>query len=194
VQRIRATIAYPLSGSPGVVTLYTRSTGLEDGPTAVLTGDRLKDALSVNLSCWPTSLTFTSDSFVDTMDPATGAITATTPYTPWTLTGLSGTDYLPPANQALLSWGTDAVISGRRVRGHTFLGPLPTAAAGSNGQLTGLYLGRFQAIANKWIDNGLTDTFAVVWHRPVGGAGGTAEDITSAVARSKLAVLRSRRD
>jgi len=162
--------------------------------TAALTGNRLKDALSTNLSCFTTSTTFTSDAFVDTINPATGAITGTDSFTPWTLTGLSGTDFAPPSSQALLAWGTAAVIGGRRVRGHTFLGPLPTAAVSSTGTLSGLYLGRFQAIADKWVDNGLTDTFAVVWHRPVGGSGGTAEDITTHVARSKLAVLRSRRD
>lgn len=194
MQRIRASIIYPDTGAPGVITLYTRSTGLENGPTATLTGDRLKNALSAGLSIFCTTTTFVSDSFVDTLDPATGSITGSNPYTPFTLVGTSGLTYLPPANQICVTWKTAAVIAGRRVRGRTFLGPLQIGAAEANGSPSSGALTAAGAIATAWTDNGLTDTFAVVWHRPVGGSGGTAEDITSHQIRDKMAVLRSRRD
>lgn len=176
------------------MTLYTRSTGLENQATADLTNTRLYDAVqNLGLVC-PTTMTFQGDSFVDDIDPATGAITDSHSVTPWNYGGGVGTSYLPPANQVCVTWKTAAVIGGRRVRGRTFAGPFATAEADTDGTPNANLMTHMQAFADAWTDNGLTDTFAVVWHRPVGGTGGTAEDITGHVIKDKFAVLRSRRD
>ena len=194
MQRIRASINYSNPGAPGVITLYTRSTGLENGTTAVLTSTRLQDALTAGRSLFPSIVTFAGDSFVDTIDPATGHITASDSITPWTVVGLSPAGVMPPANAICITWKTAAVIAGRRVRGRTFLSPLYQGVADTDGTPEASRLAAVEDLANAWTDNGLTDTFAVVWHRPVGGSGGTAEDITSHQVRDKFAVLRSRRD
>jgi hypothetical protein len=93
-----------------------------------------------------------------------------------------------------VTWKTDAVLAGRRVRGRTYLGPLQIGVNEADGSPAAAALALAETFATEWTDNGLTDTFAVVWHRPVGGAGGTAEDITGHQIRDKFAVLRSRRD
>ena len=194
MQRIRASISWPLSGSPGVMTLYTRSTRLENAATAALTNTRLYDAVQNLGLVMPTTLVFNGDSFVDDIDPDTGAITDSHSVTPWTYGGGSGTSYAPPASQVCVTWKTAAVIAGRRVRGRTFAGPFSLSKVDTDGSPTADLMTHMEAFAAAWVDNGLTDTFAVVWHRPVGGHGGTAEDITGHVIKDKLAVLRSRRD
>jgi hypothetical protein len=137
---------------------------------------------------------FTGDGYVDTIDPATGSITGSDSVDPFTVTGTSSDVYLPPATAIVLSWKTAAVIGGRRVAGRTFLSPLWQGDVEANGSPGSTQMTLANAVAAAWIDNGLTDTFAVVWHRPVGGTGGTAEDITAKSVRDKFAVLRSRRD
>lgn len=194
VQRIRATISWPSVGGPGVITLYTRSTGLENGPTADLTSSRLQNALTAGVTLFTGGTVFRSDSFVDTIDPATGVITDSNDVTPWTVTGTNSGVLAPLATMVCVTWKTAAVIAGRRVRGRTFLGPLAQNTDDNDGTPASATLTAANALGDAWTDNGLTDTFAVVWHRPVSGAGGTAEDITAHQVRDKFAVLRSRRD
>ena len=194
MQRARAQIQYPSSGSPGVITLYTRTTLGENAGTAQLTVDRLHDALNAGHFLFCSDTLFVSDTFVDTIDPATGSITGSDGVTPWTLAGGTGTQYLPQANQICVTWKTAAVIAGRRVRGRTFLGPLAKTELEDNGTPLAAALTSAGALADAWVNNGLTSTFAVVWHRPVGGSGGTAEDITAHSIKDKFAILRSRRD
>jgi hypothetical protein len=195
MQRIRATINYTdVAGGPGVITLYTRSTGLENGATADLTSSRLQDALDAGKALFSVYTSFVADTFVDTIDPATGSITDSNPTAAWTVTGTT-TGHTGPAVLAIcVTWKTTAVIAGRRVRGRTFLSPLTNAVADIDGTPSAPYMTAANDLGDAWTDNGLTNTYAVVWHRPVGGAGGTAEDITAHSIRDKFAVLRSRRD
>lgn len=194
MQRIRAAINYPLPGSPGVITLYTRSTGLENGATAQLTCDRLRDAVTAGADLWAGDTHIISDAFVDDIDPATGHITGSNGVTGWSFTGTGATAYCPPATAVCIAWKTAAVIGGRRVQGRTFVGPLSTTHLQTDGTPDAGGLTKANDMASAWTDNGLTATFTVVWHRPVSGAGGTAEDITGHVVKDKFAVLRSRRD
>lgn len=194
MQRIRGTINYPMSGAPGVITLYTRTTAPENSASAELCSSRLHDAMTAGFALFPTSLTIVGDGFVDTIDPATGAITGSDDVAPWTVTGGNGTAFLPPASAICLTWLTSDFIAGRRVRGRTFLGPLSAAINNGNGHLIGADLTVAQDVAAAWVDQGGTDVATVVWHRPVGGAGGSDHVISATSVRDKFAVLRSRRD
>ena len=194
MQRIRASITYPLSGSAGVMTLYTNTTGPESDVSALLCSHRLRDALTAGRSLFSNTTTFVADPFVDTIDPATGEITGSDATDAWTVTGDQGPGYLPPASQMAITWLTADVVSGRRVRGRTFVGPLAIQDIDADGTPGTVKLGHLDAMANAWLDAGITPTQAAVWHRPVGGAGGSDHVITSFSRKDKFAVLRSRRD
>jgi hypothetical protein len=194
VQRIRATITYPFGGSPGVITLYTQTAIAEDSSTAQLCCDRLKNAIIAGADLFTTSTVFTSDTFVDKIDEATGAITDSTVITPWTQAGLQSNGELPPATMICATWNTGAIVNGRRVRGRTFLGPLDNSCLQNDGTLSSSSITHANALSSAWTDAGLTTTLSCVWHRPVGGTGGSNHEIISATIRDKFAVLRSRRD
>lgn len=194
MQRIRASINYPLSGSPGLMTLYTLDEVAENSATADICNARLEDAVTAGLALFTTTTTIVGDSFVDTIDPVTGIITSSDGVTPWTKVGLNGTDPLPPATTVVLKFSTDAIVNGRRVRGHTNVGPLSLAVMGTGGFLVGADLTVAQDMATSWWDAGLTGTHTVIWHRPVSGAGGSCHPITGSSVKSQFGVLRSRRD
>lgn len=194
MQRARAAINYG-PGSPGVITIYTRTTAPENSASAQLTVDRLKDAFTAGSNLFPNSLTMSSESFVDSIDPATGLITASYPVTPWSLSGnVSGGQYLPTATQLCITWKTDDVVAGRRVRGRTFLGPLATSLNQGDGTPTSAAITTALALGAAWIDAGTTDVEAVVWKRPKGSTPGSDHVITSYSVRDVFSVLRSRRD
>jgi hypothetical protein len=177
-----------------VITLYTKTEGPENDTTATLCGDRLKDALTAAVGMFETTTAFTADTFVDTIDPVTGVITGSDDYAGFVIAGTQGTGYMPPANQVCVTWITAAIVNGRRVRGRTFLGPLSSGQMDSTGTPTGPALTHAAAFATAWTDAGLTDTSTCVWHRPVGGTGGSDHTILTGSVRDKFAVLRSRRD
>lgn len=194
MQRIRASINYPLSGAPGLMTLYTHDPIAENSATADICNARLNDAVTAGAALFNTNVTIVGDSFVDTIDPATGVITSSDGVTSWTVTGLNGTDPLPPATAVVLSFSTDDIVNGRRVRGRAFVSPLSAAVLGTGGTLIGADLTVAQDMATSWWDAGLTGTVTVVWHRPVGGSGGSIHPITGSLVKNKFGVLRSRRD
>lgn len=194
MQRARATITYPAAGAPGLITLYTRTTGVEDGGTAQLTVDRLHDALNAGLGIFAGSTSFDALTTVDDIDAATGALTGSHSVTGWHLSGSGSDVYAPLASAIAITWKTSVIVNRRRVRGRTFLSPVSRGAIDSDGTPASGILTAVNAIATAWTDNGLTDTFAVVWHRPKGTSTGSAEDITGHQVKDTFAVLRSRRD
>lgn len=193
MQRIRASINYG-AGAPGVITLYTLTSLPEDATSAQLCCDRLKDALTAGNTLFHDEVSFASDSFVDTIDPATGAITGSDSVTPWTVLGAGSSFIAPPALQLAVTWKTGDIVNGRRVAGRTFVGPLDYGTIQDDGTPTATALTKLEAFANAWTDNGTTDVYAAVWHRPVGGSGGSDHEITAHSFKDKFAVLRSRRD
>lgn len=194
MQRIRASITGYGSGSPGVITLYTESSTLENDTTAQLCADRLRDALTAGHDLFVTSTSFTSDTFVDDLDPATGAITGSHSITPWSVNGNQSNGYCPTAAMICVVWNTGAIINRRRVRGRTFLGPLDNSCLQNDGTLSSSAITHANALAAAWHDAGLTTTISSVWHRPVNSLGGSNHEILSGTVKDKFAVLRSRRD
>lgn len=194
MQRIRATISYPGGGSPGVITLYTKTPVPETSITAALCGDRLRDALTAGADLFVNSTSFVADTFVDTIDPATGTITGSDSYAGWTVTGAQSNGYMPQASMVCATWHTADIVAGRRVAGRTFLGPLDNSCLQNDGTLSSSTLTHSAALVAAWLDAGLTGTKTCVWHRPVGGAGGSDHEIIAGTVRDKFAVLRSRRD
>jgi hypothetical protein len=75
--------------------------------------------------------------------------------------------------------------------GRTFIPGLTTAAV-AEGVLDAGEAATFSAAAAALYGD-VNSTF-VIWHRPVGGAGGSMHVVTSSSIGTQFAVLRSRRD
>lgn len=193
MQRIRATLT-GWSGAPGLVTMYGVTSGAENATTAQILCDRLTTAINHVVSIFPTSYTVTPDSFVDTIDVATGAITASNPVTPTVVNGGASEGYLGTPLMLFANWKTDVYVAGRRLVGRTFFGPTSINYIDSDGTPGSGALTALGLTAAAWIDAGATTTFTCVWHRPKGGVGGSAAAITAYSTPNKYGVLRSRRD
>lgn len=183
------------SGGPGLTTLYFTS-GTYDATSAL-------DVVGAVHSAWndtfgfvhPISVFHQISGDVDVLDPATGQVTDTVSVTaPGAMQGQSGSAYAPIASAMLVRLSTNLFIAGRRLRGRIFLSPLGINRVQDDGTLTVVgqsYAPGFKTALEAGLESG---TAWVVWHRPVGGAGGTAAQITACSASDTLAVLTSRRD
>lgn len=98
------------------------------------------------------------------------------------------------ATGAAVTWLTDGVRAGRKVRGRTFIVPMAGAGAfDSDGSLGAAALTGINSAANTL----LTNRALIVWCRPTAGAGvgdGAKYEVTAQRVVDKPAVLRSRRD
>lgn len=130
---------------------------------------------------------------VETIDDATGDLVDTIPVVPSisSTTGTSASGFSGPTG-FLINWKTAAVVGGRRLRGKTFLVPGAFNQFEADGTITAGALTILNNAANAYRTH--VGIAPVVWHRPVGGAGGSSAPITSASAPDKAVVLRSRRD
>lgn len=108
--------------------------------------------------------------------------------------GAFGSPYAA-ATGAVISWRTDAVVRGRRLRGRTFLVPLAGSAFEGNGTLDAGSITAFTTAATALSDStSLADL--CIWARP--SAPGATDGQTGLVNGFSIpdmsAVLRSRRD
>jgi hypothetical protein len=141
----------------------------------------------------PTGSTISIVATADILDEASGQITSVIDFAaPSTVTGSGGGPY-SAASGAVVNWNTQDYVNGRRVRGRTFLVPLAGAAYDSQGDLASDTLTVLRLAADNLVGATL-DAPLAVWHRPVGGAGGSSHVINSASVPDLGAVLRSRRD
>lgn len=141
----------------------------------------------------PDGSTVTIQPTADIIDEASGQITSVVDFAaPSVVLGNGGGPY-SAASGAVVNWNTQDYVNGRRVRGRTFLVPLAGSAYDAQGDLAGLTLTPLRAAADALVTATL-DAPLCVWHRPVGGSGGSAHVVSSATVPDLGAVLRSRRD
>lgn len=193
MQRARGTLT-GFSGAPGLVTMYGQALGGENSTTAQVLMDRLSTAINHVVSTFPTAYTFTPDTSVDTLNPVTGALTGSSSVSSTTRTGGASQGYLATMAMVCVTWKTSAFIAGRRLVGRTFFGPVSTEFIDADGTPGSGLLTAAGLTGADWINAGATGVDPVVWHRPVGGSGGSCATIDSYSVRDKYAVLRSRRD
>lgn len=139
----------------------------------------------------PSSVSIDPPESGDTIDEATGQLTAT-----WTGASLSNVigssnDVYAGGVGASITWLTGGVVNGRRVAGRTFLVPLASNAYDLDGSLTSLAYTALDTAASALVSSTAGDL--LVWHRPVGGVGGSAHPVTGYRIRDRVAVLSSRR-
>ena len=111
-----------------------------------------------------------------------------------TVTGNAGAGPLPPANQALVTWSTGEFVSGRQLRGRTFI-PALSAADNASGNVAGGLLDDLSEAADTLqgigaFPGGGFNGAGAIWSR----THGVAALISGHSENTEFAVLRSRRD
>lgn len=199
--RTRMVITAP-TGSPYLCVMhFTAST--EDQAAADNAIAKTKNFWNAFASVWATTVSATNLPNVDLITAATGSLVGQLTVTVATTTGVvSGSDFLPPATQALIRWNTADFVNGRRVRGRTFIPALLESANGADGRPAG------QLVTTN-VPNALAALLAagassfVTWSRPFAGRtlptpiparSGTTHLVTTGTLQPQFAVLRSRRD
>ena len=185
------------SGGPGLNTFYFQTS---DAPTTTDSAGALacvtlvRAALQANRQIYPSLTTLVVSSTVDVLTASSGELqTSYAVAEPDPVAGNGAAAYGPTEAMVVLSFLTDDVVGGHRVRGRAFMGPL-VAANDADGTPTSDLRGWIVLIGNALIGGTGGAPQLVVWHRPVSGAGGQALVSTGVSVADKWAVLRSRRD
>lgn len=182
-------------GSPGFSQFYFQKTGGAPVATidAVEAHARVQAAYVSARDLYPTIWNWSADSLVDVLDPNTGdLINALVGGAAGGDVGTSGSDFGPASTGIVLNYTTAAIVNGQRVRGRTFFSPIHEGgdANGTPAELDLQSVRDFGLTLRTLIATSLSQ---VVWHRPVGGTGGSAHDVISSYVRDSFSVLRSRR-
>ena len=157
----------------------------------------------------PNDVTITIEANGDTIESTTGALTGGwNGIAPAVVNGSGGVSYAAPAG-AMVKWETGVILFGHRVRGRTYIVPVPTPYMQSDGSLTSGFLSGFNAAAVAL--PGAVIGNMLVWTRPRAatpawtdvrgrvhparaGRTGASSVVTTASTPDKFVVLRSRRD
>jgi len=141
-----------------------------------------------------TGITWSFDQTVLAIEATTGVLVTTfTGAAALSVTGTAAGDGLPRQTQGLIRWGTATVIAGRRLRGRLYVPAPPEADNDATGVPSSTYKNDVTTAAATIFIAGATSSEACIWHRPVGGGGGSNGDITSATTSATWSVLVSRR-
>lgn len=132
-----------------------------------------------------TSLSWATEAEVENITPA-GALQGVLVTTPETGSGGDAGQGLPPATQGLIRWRTGVIVSGRELRGRTFIPGLAETA--SDGGPQGTFVTDANAAAAALAAESVGEL--VVWSR----THAAAHPVISGTLWSEFAVLRSRRD
>lgn len=124
---------------------------------------------------------------VEDIDYTTGKPVGVTAVTASLVTGTQSADPLPWATQALVSWRTGTFVSGREIRGRTFI-PGMVETLSSNGVPAGSIFTSINGAASTLASD--TDSSLAIFSRKKHAVG----IVTSGSMWTKWAVLRSRRD
>jgi hypothetical protein len=128
----------------------------------------------------------------DTLNETTGALTGAWSEDPEpAIVGSGGLDYASPVG-FLVNWLTDDVGAHHRIKGKTYFVPSSSDAFTSTGNVQTDVHDSLQTAAQAFV-TGQTDNL-MVWHRPHGGAGGSAHAVTHATMNWKPCIMTSRRD
>lgn len=181
-------------GAPGYTNLYYETTDpLSAGAQTAV--DNVRTFFNAIKDFIPGSCNVLVQPLVETIDDSNGelqdSITVGTP--PLIVTGGSGATYAGPAG-ACITWKTAGIVSGRHVRGRTFIVPMSANQYQADGTIVDAAL----AILVTAATNLRTASGPVlqVWHRPTSSTAtdGEAFPVTASSITDKAAYLSSRRD
>lgn len=180
------------TGAPGYTNFFFDAFGV--GDEVDLETDRVRDFFQTVREALPNDVIVQVQQEAAIIDETTGELMgysqATTP--PQPVVGYSTAAYSAPSG-ACVTWNTETIARGRRLRGRTFVVPLSSGAYDAQGTLTNEAQGFLNGGANALIGDG-SGPQMVIWSRPRGGVGGSIGPVTSHRVADKVAILRSRRD
>jgi hypothetical protein len=188
-------------GEPGVSTFYCVSTFPMNAAL-----HSFFDAIKAYL---PADVHINFEASGDILESTTGALTGT--WVDAASPAVVGTDTsgYSAVSGALMRWVTNAVVSGRRLLGHTYLVPFGAGNYDTSGQVSSTAVTALTA-AGVGLSGGLSGTM-LIWERPrlaraaytdrrgvthpaVTARGGSAAAVQTAACRAEVTELRSRRD
>lgn len=173
----------PVEG-PGLSTFYAVDSPALLTPKLVLFFEAIKLQL-------PPGATIRVPNDGDTLEATTGTLTGV-----WSSTGggtstSTETGVYAKGVGARITWNTDLVENGRRVRGATYIVPLLAGAYQADGTIATSSLNAIQAAADALV-TGMAGDLAV-WHRPGPKGAGVPAVVVSATVKDQVSWLRSRR-
>lgn len=140
---------------------------------------------------FPTGLSWQIPGSGDNIEDSTGALIGE-----WSVTGggtvgaSGGTGGYAAGTGARVRWNTGAIVSGRRLRGSTFLCPLIGSVYEGNGTISGVALNQLAVASTTLASTGALK----IWSRPSpGGTDGTSATVLSGLVPDRVTSLRSRR-
>lgn len=185
-------------GAPGVATFYGTDLATLRAALTNLWGGLGPTGI------FPANFTATIATSGDIINSATGAIEGTWVAPAIAPSGSGGSlDYAGPAG-ATITWLTNTVADGSRVRGRTFLVPGAAGAFDSDGTLKPAVRAGIEAAAANFV--AAAAPTLVVWHRPrlarpatatlpaLAAHGGSLAPVTGSSVPDRVQILRSRRD
>lgn len=191
--RVRVALSGSTITGPGLMTFYF---------------DPASSAYYTSLDAFVTSIkdvfaggtTLTVPNSADLILAETGEITGSTSRGTTTTVTSAGNTMGAQAVGARLLWRTGGIVHGRRVRGTTFVVPVPGDSYNSNGTLKAAPVTTLQSAANALVAAGSGQMR--IWSRPVSAADatatvpqrdGSAHAVTSGTVAPSTSWLRSRR-
>lgn len=183
-------------GAPGYSNFFFSSGFLDGGligDEAQMLANRVRSAFSEISSLLPNNVSISIDPEVPVIDSDTGvAQSFNTIEPPAAVSPAGDRSYAGPAG-AVVTWRTDDLRNGRRIRGRTFLVPLSTFVYQDDGTINDSQFEFLRDFADTMV-GGPGQGDLGVWSRPVGGSGGVFATVTGYTIPDMVAVLRSRRD
>ena len=182
--RVKTTFSgTPVAGG-GVNFLYFS----EEGGTAAQAQAAVKTFWQAVDDLMHTTVAYTVSGDVEYVSESTGEIFGIGTTDAYTGNGAGTGDILPPATQGLIRWRTGFYVSGREIRGRTFVPGMTEAINDASGRPTSGAVTVLNNAASALVGNGTSEL--VVFSRTHLQAG----IVASGTAWSNWASLRSRRD
>lgn len=184
-------------GGPGYTNLYFRdfTEGATDQAMADGAVAKTKTFLTSVQNYLPTAVITGVDPTVDRLEETTGELQGFFTTSPGAAVAGGQAGVYSAASGACISWGTNGVRNGRRIRGRTFIVPLGGSQYGSDGTLSDTMVTALRNAATALrAETGAGDLG--IWARPTapGAADGVWYFATTSNVKDKVAILRSRRD
>lgn len=191
-------------GAPGYTNLFFRSPGETRLTQAQV--DAAANEVDFWINSWkpvlPNTVTIGVDPSVAEIDAANGQLQTFFSTAVNSPEAGTGTGNYSAASGAVVSWSTEMVRHGRRVRGRTFIVPLAGSALDTDGSINSTQLSNLRLAATNFQGSGVDDGFCV-WARPipekpgppvVPAEAGFPAMVNGVQIKDKAAILRSRRD
>lgn len=183
-------------GSPGLMTFYFKGSTNPTAPEILEATARVRAALDGCKTQIPTTESWQVRQFVDVIEDSDGSLAggANASAAPAVVNGTGVNGYHALQSMALVTFPTNSIVNGRRLKGRRFFGPLHDTAVANTGILS--------TSAQSALITGmglLTTTITTpidhaVWHRPGPSGPGSYGVALAPIVGLKVAVLTSRRD